>query len=83
MCSCDGSTESSVASPQLASQCHTKRWLAGVRPEAEVEGVKQEDPEEWQPEAEVMWAGGGDQRKDRSQVVKLSRACGKQLALDN
>ena len=46
MCPYDGSTESSVASPQLASQCHTKRWLAGVWPEAEVEGSKQEDPEE-------------------------------------
>ena len=46
MCPCDGSTESSVASPQLAPQCHTIRWLAGVWPEAEVEGSKQEDPEE-------------------------------------
>ena len=50
VCSCDGCTEASVASPQLASQSHTKRGLPGIRPETEVESVEQEDPEEWRAE---------------------------------
>lgn len=50
--SCDSCTEPPVSSPQLASQPHTKRRLPGLSPEAEVEGVEQEDPEKAQPAAE-------------------------------